>query len=270
VFAAPQQYMQEGYMQEGKDSMRSLLRYALMGAVSMIGVSMLTPTEGRADTIGQSQSYVFTSDDCSGGCGLNGKETVKVTVTNIVMGVETLDISASMPSTWKFISTGASGNAQFSFALNGIASLTFIQGATTWSTTGWTPLNGNGNSPSATSPQTVSGQTISYPGKGTFGPDGYAMEWNGGNGNHPANTSSLDFQIQASGLTLASLQACSSCADTAYFFADIFSPVTGNTGLVDATLAPVPGPLAGAGLPGLVVACGGLLALARRRRQKIA
>src|SRR5262245_26580429 len=35
-------------------------------------------------------------------------------------------------------------------------------------------------------------------------------------------------------------------------------------------IIPVPGPLAGAGLPGLVMACGGLLALARRRRQQIA
>jgi hypothetical protein len=32
----------------------------------------------------------------------------------------------------------------------------------------------------------------------------------------------------------------------------------------------VPGPLAGAGLPGLLMACGGLLALARRRRQQLA
>jgi hypothetical protein len=35
------------------------------------------------------------------------------------------------------------------------------------------------------------------------------------------------------------------------------------------TPTPIPAPIVGAGLPGLVMACGGLLALSRRRRQKI-
>jgi hypothetical protein len=34
-------------------------------------------------------------------------------------------------------------------------------------------------------------------------------------------------------------------------------------------ITPVPAPIVGAGMPGLVIACGGLLALARRRRQRI-
>ncbi len=42
-----------------------------------------------------------------------------------------------------------------------------------------------------------------------------------------------------------------------------------NASFNDSTVA-IPGPIVGAGLPGLIVACGGLLALARRRRQKTA
>jgi hypothetical protein len=46
--------------------------------------------------------------------------------------------------------------------------------------------------------------------------------------------------------------------------------VTGDELLTRVSTAAVPGPIVGAGLPGLVMACCGLLVLARRRRQQVA
>jgi hypothetical protein len=55
-----------------------------------------------------------------------------------------------------------------------------------------------------------------------------------------------------------------------------FSVTLPGVGLVDLAVSArsdaveVPGPVVGAGLPGLILACGGLLALARRRRRLVA
>jgi hypothetical protein len=51
-------------------------------------------------------------------------------------------------------------------------------------------------------------------------------------------------------------------------FLDVTAAAGGNVLLSQVDAVVVPGPIAGAGLPGLVAACGGLLALARRRRRR--
>lgn len=50
---------------------------------------------------------------------------------------------------------------------------------------------------------------------------------------------------------------------------DEFTGATGSTSAIIDTFS-VPGPIVGAGLPGLVAACAGLIGLARRRRREIA
>jgi prophage regulatory protein len=86
-----------------------------------------------------------------------------------------------------------------------------------------------------------------------------------GNGALPI-TSNLVFSV--ANATIADVTGANSLGNI--FVADVFSGQTGNTGPV--AVGPsvsVPGPIAGAGLPGLVFACGGLLGW-WRRRQKIA
>jgi hypothetical protein len=54
-----------------------------------------------------------------------------------------------------------------------------------------------------------------------------------------------------------------------FAFLDV-TAAAGNVLLSEVNTTAVPGPIVGAGLPGLVAACGGLLALARRRRRQVA
>jgi hypothetical protein len=185
-------------------------------------------------------SYDFNSCHIATGCG----DTPFGTVTLTQLDSDTVQITVSGPNFTFFAATGAikPTGSNVLFAFNGADSATDI--------TVTSPLSPVLTGASGTFE--VNGQ----PDFGTFDSAVVCATCNGA-----TTISSITFTVDNA--TIAELTQPNTA--NVLFIADVL--INGATGVIDVS---VPGPIVGAGLPGLVLACGGLLGLARRRRQKIA
>jgi len=187
---------------------------------------------------------VFSSDHCTGGCGTAPFASISVTE-----GTNSLAFTISMLNGNTIINTGFP--VSFGFNLVGDPTVAFSGLTSGFSAVG-----------------TTAG---SYQVDG-FGNFEYGVLWNTQGGGF-GSAGPLQFTITAAGLSLASLAEFSTGPGSEHpiMALDIFSGTTMNTGPVDLsvglvpTTQSVPGPIAGAGLPGLL-ACLGLIGLGRFRR----
>jgi hypothetical protein len=239
------------------------MKRTILAAVLLAGTALTTPASADPVTV----NGFFTSDHCTGNCGPQPGGFATITVIDNGLGtggnVGTLDITIALLNSNTFANGGQ--GAGFAFNLIDNPTITYagvpatfdvVNSATNVQNAGVVPMDGFGN--------------FQYGVDGTF---------NGSNG-----PTSLHFTISGINLDFtdfAKLSTNPPGSDPAFMALDIAAgsgPGIGNTGIVDLSIAPtpgqqctncaVPGPIAGAGIPGLISACFGMFGLRTWRRRR--
>ena len=214
-------------------------------AVAILGVALIATA-----TPAQAIDFNLTSCHVTGGCGT---QTVFGTVTLTQNGAN-VDFVVSLAGGNRFVQTGSADQQLFKF--NGAAGAGNIINEATAN-----PLNAvPGGLQGLPGP-------FNQPNTGNFG-FGIACATDPCNGGSTPVFTGLTFTV--TNATIAQLTLPNNLGNI--FVADILcgaaqTGCVGLTGPVD--VSAVPGPIVGAGLPGLVVSCLGLFALNRRRRNSL-